>query len=1224
MTDLNSETLQNLLSRGPLKDIDPDLNFIIDLEKERQERKIIMIASESICPEAVREVTGSVFTNIYAEGYPSLRMTTEEKDELTEFRRQLPLYRRYADRRYYKGCEYVDFVEALAMLRLAKLFETKDYGTDKIFTNVQPLSGAAANNAVYEAFLEPGDTVMGMDLSHGGHLTHGSPVNRSGKRYNIVHYGVDKKTGRLNYNEIEKMAKVHNPKMIIAGYSAYPWDIDWPRLKKIVDSLPQKAILLADIAHIAGLIIGGKCLNPVGYADVISFTTHKTLCGPRGAVILSTNREIANKINKAVFPGEQGGPHINTIAAKAVAFKIAATQEFKNLQEKITENALHLAEAFRSQGLTLAYGGTNTHMVLLDLKAVKNNSKYELDGEMASRILDLCGIVCNKNTIAGDDKAAKPTGIRFGTTWVTQRGMGREEMRRIASVVYKVVTNIKPFRYLWAGGYVGRGKIEQSVMDRAKEEIDSLGKEFPGGQVFTRRNYPYFDLAYETDQESPLLDEHKKMKAAIGDYHGYKMPINYSHKEQELEEVVEKDAVLFDMSDKGIIEIYGERAKAFLQESTTGNIYSLKPGMCQKSFVFDHNHELIDDILIMRLESEKSGRDKFLILSNASNHLKLKRWFRGLSLGYTLFDNEEIFAKIEGPVIVNDHRNKMTVLALFGPKSMEIIKKVFSDIPDIGPGGMVEKTSYGYQLLISRSDYISSTYQIILPRGKAVEFWKKVIELGVKPGGTVIRDRIREKVDLPLYNGESGQHIVEVYRKNPKLFHLSKPYFTGQKVLLESLADRLKSDKKEFKYEEKEGPLKKTPLIEEHRKLASKSSIVPFAGWEMPVKYTGIKDEHMAVREGAGLFDVAHMGVFDFKGEDAGRFLDLVNANYIARLQKGQTFYSYLLDADGIPIDDVLVYGINPPVHYIMVVNAANADKDWVWLQAVKDRRVIIDRNNPLCEVDADVEMRNLKDPSSGKDQKVDMALQGPQSLNILKEIITDRDVIWHLENLKKFHFVNAEIEGMEAMIARTGYTGEEVGFEFYLHPDNLVKLWKLLLEKGEKFGLKPTALGARDSTRTEAGLPLYGHELAGKFSIVPVEAGYGSFVKFHKPFFIGRAGSMEKEEKRTMEVARFRMNDKRIKMIKPGNPVVSKRGQYIGEVTSCALGTDDHQVGLAYIDRKFAKEGEEIAIFVLPPKVSEKQKDKLSQGDKVILPEEGVIVKRFPAAGEVMGPAEE
>jgi glycine cleavage system T protein len=1187
--------------------IDPDVKFLTQLEDERQERKIIMIASESLCPKAVKETLASNFTNIYAEGYPSLRMTAEEKEELTEYRREIPLFQRFYDRRYYKGCDYVDFVEALAMLRLSKLFETKEISAEKIFTNVQSLSGAAANNAVYEAFINPGDTIMGMNLSHGGHLTHGSPVNRSGKRYNVVHYGVDSKTGILNFASIEKLALEHKPKIIIAGYSAYPWDIDWVKFKEIAEK--SGSLLMADIAHIAGLIVAGQCNNPIGFADIVTFTTHKTMCGPRGAVILSTNREIAKKINNAVFPGEQGGPHINNIAAKAVAFKLAGTEQFRELQKRIKDNAHTLGEAFKELGLRLAYGGTDTHMVLIDLKTIKNEGIYELDGEMASRMLDICGIVCNKNTIAGDDKAARPSAVRFGTTWVSQRGMGPEEMKRIAGTVHKVLTSIKPFRYLWPGGYVGRGKILQSVMDDAKCEIDSLTKEFPGEGLTERRMYPYFDLPYQPDRETPLLKEHEKLSATLGDYHGYKMPAFYGDEEIKHSE---DDCLLFDISDTGIIEVKGERAKAFLQAISTNNIYELKQGESQKSFIFDHNYKLLDDVIIMRHDSKRKDRDTFSVLSNAPNHLKLKRYFRALSLGYTLFDRDELFAKIEGPCEINDLRPSMSAMSLYGKKAPGIIRKIFPSVEELKEGHFAEHDMDGTSVIISHSCDVR--YEFILCRKKAGELWNKILSTGVKPAGTEARDKLKEESGLPVYiDGEEREDILSLYKKNPSYFKLCKPYFTGQKFLLTKLGDTVKSDKIDFVFEEKEESLKRTGLFEEHQKLATKTSIVPFAGWEMPVKYSGIKEEHMAVRQGAGLFDVSHMGIFDFKGENAVRFLDLISANYIPRVQKGQAVYSYLLDADGIPIDDILVYGIDPPTHYMMVVNAANADKDWAWINAVKEKKVIINRENPYSEVDADVEIRNLRDHVCGKDRRADMALQGPKSLDILKTFITDRNVIWELENLKKFYFVRTVAEGMDLIIARTGYTGEEVGFEIYVHPDSQVKLWNLLLENGKKFGLKPTALGARDSTRTEAGLPLYGHELAGKFSLTPVEAGYGSFVKFHKPFFVGRAGSIEKDEKRSLEIVRFKMVSKGIRMVKPGNPVVSARGEYIGEVTSCALGTDDHQVGLACINRKFAKVGDKIGVFILPPKVDEKQKDHLKGGDKVILHETGEIVKRFP-----------
>ncbi|MEA1963565.1 MAG: hypothetical protein U9O41_00290, partial [Candidatus Aerophobetes bacterium] len=290
--------------------VDPDIHRMIDFEVARQIQKIILIPSESICPKPVREALSSPFTNLYAEGYPPLRMSEENNEKvLLDFNYQLTHYRRYSDRRFYKGVEFADFVESLAQRRIAKCFATDKVSADKIFVNVQPLSGAAANNAVYASFIKPGDTIMGMSLSHGGHLTHGSEFNRSGKYYNVISYEVDLESGKLNYDAIKDLASQYKPKIIIAGYSAYPWSVDWEKFREIADS--AGAFLFADIAHVAGMVVAGVYPNPVGFADVITFTTHKTLCGPRGAVILTTDREKANLIDEAVFPGEQGGPHIN-------------------------------------------------------------------------------------------------------------------------------------------------------------------------------------------------------------------------------------------------------------------------------------------------------------------------------------------------------------------------------------------------------------------------------------------------------------------------------------------------------------------------------------------------------------------------------------------------------------------------------------------------------------------------------------------------------------------------------------------------------------------------------------------------------------------------------------------------------------------------------------------------------------------------------------------------
>ena len=332
---------QDFLFRGELEELDPDVAKLIQHETARQAQYLILIPSESTIPQAVREALSSAFHNIYAEGYPLDETRTMTQSEILDYNERLPEYRRYADKRYYKGTEYADIVEALARRRAAELFATSTYSPDQLFVNVQALSGAPANNAIYSALLNVGDTVMGLDLLHGGHLTHGSPVNRSGRNYNIVSYSVNPETERLDYDQIMALAQEHHPKMIIAGYTSYPYAPDWSKFREIADSVG--AYLMADIAHVAGLVIAGDYPTPVGIADVVSFTTHKTLAGPRGAVIITHKSALASKIDRAVFPGEQGGPHINSIAALAVALRLARSEQFRDLQHQTVKNASRLA-----------------------------------------------------------------------------------------------------------------------------------------------------------------------------------------------------------------------------------------------------------------------------------------------------------------------------------------------------------------------------------------------------------------------------------------------------------------------------------------------------------------------------------------------------------------------------------------------------------------------------------------------------------------------------------------------------------------------------------------------------------------------------------------------------------------------------------------------------------------------------------------------------------------
>ena len=379
---------------------DPELGRMIEAEYKRQARNIELIASENIVSEAVMAAMGSVLTNKYAEGYPG--------------------------KRYYGGCECVDEVENLAIHRVCQLFGAK-------YANVQPHSGAQANMEVYQALCKPGDTVLGMSLDNGGHLTHGSPVNQSGLLYNIVPYGVDE-NGLIDYDALRALAKKEQPKMIIAGASAYPRAIDFAKFAEIAHEVG--AYLFVDMAHIAGLVAAGLHQSPVPYADVVTTTTHKTLRGPRGGVILTNDEELAKKFNKAIFPGTQGGPLEHVIAAKAVCFGEALKPEFKAYQQRVVTNARVLADALQKQGFDLVGGGTDNHLMLIDLR------KTGVTGKELQRRLDEVYITANKNAIPNDPESPFVTsGMRIGTPAVTTRGFGAPEMLRIAEFIWQAATD---------------------------------------------------------------------------------------------------------------------------------------------------------------------------------------------------------------------------------------------------------------------------------------------------------------------------------------------------------------------------------------------------------------------------------------------------------------------------------------------------------------------------------------------------------------------------------------------------------------------------------------------------------------------------------------------------------------------------------------------------------------------------------------------------------------
>lgn len=384
-----------------IEKIDPELSEAINNEAERQEYKLNLIASENYASKAVMEAQGSILTNKYAEGY--------------------------SGKRYYGGCDFVDVAEDLAIARAKEIFNAK-------YVNVQPHSGSGANMAVYFSVLKPGDTIMSMDLSHGGHLSHGSPVSFSGKLYNIVPYGVSRETEKLDYSELLKKAKECKPQLIVCGASAYPREIDFKQFREIADEVG--AYLLADIAHIAGLVVAGVHQSPVPYADFVTSTTHKTLRGPRGGMIISRTEELAIGINKAVFPGIQGGPLMHIIAGKAVAFKEAMSDQFKRDQVQTVKNAKTLCKCLKEKGFDIVSGGTDNHLMLVNL----NN--MNITGKDAEAAMSKAGIIANKNTVPFETRSPFVTsGVRFGTPACTTRGMKEKEMEIIADYIETAIKN---------------------------------------------------------------------------------------------------------------------------------------------------------------------------------------------------------------------------------------------------------------------------------------------------------------------------------------------------------------------------------------------------------------------------------------------------------------------------------------------------------------------------------------------------------------------------------------------------------------------------------------------------------------------------------------------------------------------------------------------------------------------------------------------------------------
>jgi glycine hydroxymethyltransferase len=1044
--------MSDFLFRGSLADLDPEVYELTQLEAERQARKLILIPSESQAPVAVRNAIGSTFQNIYAEGYPDEESRWMTEAEILDYPARLAEYRRYGDPRYYKGVEYADAVEALARRRCAEAFAANGVSADKIFVNVQALSGGPANNAVYQALMNLGDTVLGLNLLHGGHLSHGSSVNRSGKWFKAVHYNVDANE-KLDYDKIRALALENKPKLIIAGYSSYSWVPDWKKFREIADEVG--AYFLADISHIGGLVAAGVVPSPIGFAHVVMSTTHKSLDGPRGAILLTTDAAIAKKIDKAVFPGEQGGPHVHIFAALALTFKLAKTEQFKQLQDQTIKNAAAMADQFIKRGLRVPFGGTDCHLVNVDCTGIKGADGTSLSGDMAARILDLVGIVVNRNTIPGDKNSADPSGIRLGTPWITQRGFDEEKTRTMVDIMADVLLACAPHSVDTVHkGKVRRAKLDFKVLNDARLKVRALAEAAGVDFEYSQHGYPHF---YYIDDKSAT----------------------------------------------GVFDLSGPRVRQFLDYAVGADLSALKPGCSISTTIATPKGPSTG-----KLTNVDGVSYQFAV--PVVDATAIATWLRDLSDGYLSFD-------LKGQ-------------------------------PDFDPRRL--------------------------------------------PGPVVVADATTAKPETRVTSS------------------VEKPWFIG-------IPD---PEKKEtlpaFEWTEVEGPLRRTRLYETHKALGGR--LVPFAGWEMPVQYTGVKEEHLATRQAAGLFDVSHMGVYEVLGADAASFLDTVCGNDCGGLKPGESLYSHFLTPDADVIDDTLIYRRGAD-KFLVVVNASNDDKDRTWLENVRDGVVKIDNVRPWTRTYGyEAVIRNLRDPQAGDDMRVDIALQGPRSRDILLAMGVDAAAKARIMKLKRTELCDAVVGGFDLIVSRTGYTGEKMAFELFVHPDRAVDFWNAVLKAGEPMGVKPIGLGARDSLRTEAGLPLYGHEMGlgsgkGQRDLGVAEGGFGSYVKPYKPWFIGREAFMAREKARKGVVARFTFTEQGQRMAHNGDPVVDKRGKVIGWVTSCSLDSAGFLTGQAYLTLGTAVEGTPIFIYQGAPKDASKAPADLLLSDSVKLPAAAVVVSRFP-----------
>jgi glycine hydroxymethyltransferase len=721
-------------------------------------------------------------------------------------------------------------------------------------------------------------------------------------------------------------------------------------------------------------------------------------------------------------------------AALSLTFKLAQTKQFKQLQAQTVKNAQAMADQFKKRGLRVPFGGTDTHLVNVDVTTVKSPDGVALTGDQAARILDIVGIVVNRNTIPGDKNSADPSGIRLGTPWITQRGFNEKTTRELTDIMADVLLACAPHAVDTPHqGKVRRAKLDFDTLNTARLKVRKLAEKAGIDFKYKKSGYPHF---YYIDDKGKKKDE------------------------------------------KAVFELRGERVRQMLDYALSSDLSALKKGQAQatsiatpKGLVKGTLINLDDKTYQLQIPAAKVG--------------VVGTWLRDLSDGYMSFN-------------------------LDGKKDFDAKRM---------PGPFV----VGAGLAPTR-------------KGKG---------------------RLQE----PPRRGQE------------------KPWFIGAQPTVRKEATK----KPPFVWVEPPESLRRTKLFDVHKSSGAK--VIPFAGWEMPVWYTSVVEEHLATRNAAGLFDVSHMGVYEVRGADAASFLDTICANDCGGLLPGESLYSQFLTPDADVIDDTLIYR-RAWDKYLVVVNASNDDKDRTWFESVRDGKVKIDNARPWARTYGyNAEIRNLRDPKSGDDMRIDIALQGPKSRDILLAMGVDDATRARIMKLKRTELCDGVVGGFDLIVSRTGYTGEKMAFELFVHPERAVDFWNAVLKAGEPFGVKMIGLGARDSLRTEAGLPLYGHEMglgSGKFGerdLGVAHGGFGSYVKPYKPWFIGREAYLAREKERKGVVIRFRFDEQRVRMAHNGDPVVTTNGERIGWVTSCAVDAERFLTGQAYLENAYTKEGTPIGI---------------------------------------------